>query len=169
MKRGMRRQGGGHATATGMRLFGLAGLVLLLGLAVAGCSRGSYPFDIFQEMHYQPSFRSQEPDRLDVPAEAVPRAMLDRGSTGAELYAVNCAMCHGDTGLGDGPALEAIVRKYGYPPKVDPSLAGDILEHLSDAALEAMIAGGIDLMPPFEKLLSEEERRLIVEYLRQLP
>lgn len=38
---------------------------------------GAYPMDIFTEMHYQQSFRSQETPRLDPPNGSVPTNALD--------------------------------------------------------------------------------------------
>ena len=47
-------------------------LLVVLGTVALACSTGSYPVDVFTEMHYQQSYRSQEPPRL-MPAEgAVP-------------------------------------------------------------------------------------------------
>ena len=36
------------------------------------CKPGAYPVDAFNEMHYQPSQRRLEPDRLAPPPDAVP-------------------------------------------------------------------------------------------------
>ena len=50
----------------------LLGLTLLSVLFLAlGCAQGSYPLDIFYEMHYQKSFKAHEPPRLSVPETAV--------------------------------------------------------------------------------------------------
>lgn len=51
-----------------LALTGLAGGLL----ALAGCSVGAYPNDFFQEMHYSPSVRLQEPARMSPPVGAVP-------------------------------------------------------------------------------------------------
>ena len=56
-----------------------AALRRLLALAFAAaaaavlsaCSVGAYPVDYFQEMHYSPAVRRQEPPVMNVPAEAV--------------------------------------------------------------------------------------------------
>ena len=64
------------------------------GVAAAGiaaCETGAYPVDIFPEMHYQQSYKAQEPDRLDVPVGAVPYYSLKATKTGAELFAINCS------------------------------------------------------------------------------
>ena len=54
------------------RLLPLVGLAIVAGMLAVGCSQGSYPLDIFYEMHYQPSYKVQEPPRLSPPASAVP-------------------------------------------------------------------------------------------------
>ena len=100
----------------------LAGAALtLLGSACA--STNTYPIDFFSEMHYQKSFRAQEPPRLDVPAGVVPvtggepQYTLEEArnlrnplandpqaaARGQELYAANCVSCHGPQGEGNGP------------------------------------------------------------------
>ena len=56
-------------------------LLAALGVVAAACtpgdvgnirSTGAYPIDIFQEMHYNQSFKAQEPPRLAPPAGSVP-------------------------------------------------------------------------------------------------
>jgi len=47
----------------------LLGLALLAGLVATACSQGSYPVDIFYEMHYQQSYRSNEPPSLSPPRQ----------------------------------------------------------------------------------------------------
>ena len=57
----------------------LALLALMAGYALLliGCSRilpssGTYPVDFFPEMHYQQSFKIQEPPSLSAPTGSVP-------------------------------------------------------------------------------------------------
>ncbi len=66
------------------------GLALVLGAVAAACqpgdagnirSTGAYPIDIFQEMHYNQSFKSQEPPRLAPPAQAVSYRGFDEEPT----------------------------------------------------------------------------------------
>ena len=40
-------------------------------VVITGCSVGAYPVDYFQEMHYSPSIRRQEPPIMNVPASSV--------------------------------------------------------------------------------------------------
>ena len=80
---------------------------------------GSNKVQVFTEMHYQPSYRSQEGPRLLTPDGAVPitgaevvltsvdeyDALANPGgdaANGSALYTVNCSVCHGDSLSGDG-------------------------------------------------------------------
>lgn len=119
------------------------------------------------------------------PAETAPASSLDRPQppaeyadkvspklsaadleTGMNKYRINCASCHGETGMGDGPAATAL------DPKPEP-LATTSAE-LSDAYLFWRISeGGMmapfnSSMPAWKTLLSEEEIWQITGYLRSL-
>ena len=153
----------------------LYGIALLVGLlAVAGCSQGSYPLDIFYEMHYQPSYKAHEPPRLSAPASAVPFYPAPRATSfagdGRHLFQVNCSMCHGAGAKGDGPVLQRMEGTYGYIPLVPTDLTpfppDAIVGFLSQSSRPF---GPQSIMPPFAKLLSSEERRLIAEYIDTLP
>ncbi len=153
----------------------LYGIALLAGLlAVAGCSQGSYPLDIFYEMHYQPSYKAHEPPRLSAPESAVPFYPAPRATSfaddGRHLFEVNCSMCHGPGAKGDGPVLQIMEGTYGYTPLVPTDLTT-----FPPNAIEGFLSqtsrpfGPQSIMPPFAKLLSSEERRLIAEYIDTLP
>ena len=83
---------------------------------------GSNKVQIFTEMHYQPSYRSQEGPRIDPPASAVPitgkevllksveeyQALESPGGdarNGQALYALNCLVCHGENMDGQGKVM----------------------------------------------------------------
>lgn len=102
----------------------------------------------------------------DVPdaAAAVPNPLSgDEAATeaGGELYAANCALCHGETGEGDGPAATGM-----EPPPAD--LHADHVQGLSDGALFYIISHGRPdtPMPAWENQLTEDERWQVVNYLR---
>lgn len=104
-------------------VLGLLASTALVLLGSACVSSNTYPIDFFSEMHYQKSFRAQEPPRLDVPAGVVPitggepQYTLEEArnlqnplandpqaaARGQQLYAVNCVACHGPQGDGKGP------------------------------------------------------------------
>ena len=148
----------------------LLGIGLLVGLvALVGCSQGSYPLDVFYEMHYQQSFKVHEPPRLSVPASAVgwfpPPKATSFVDDGQHLYQVNCSMCHGQTGQGDGPVLQKMKTTYGYKPVVTPILTSPEVMLMEPEVIMSFMRSGLTVMPNFSKLLTEDEMRLIAHYV----
>ena len=148
-----------------------------VGIVASGCSQGSYPLDIFYEMHYQPSYKAHEPPRLSVPASAVPWY----GSTPPEsdvlcrigrahLRQANCVMCHGPQGLGNGPVLARMVVDYGYQtvdlPIQNPNLTSEAAKSLDRNGLRGVIEGGVSVMPSFRKLLTADQIQLVLDYVQ---
>ena len=149
------------------------GIVTLFGILVIGCSQGSYPVDIFYEQHYQQSYRSHEPPRLIGVADAVafyPPIVSTVTNTGADLFRVNCQMCHGADAQGTGPVLAKMIENYGYEPIVSPNLTNRPVSFIaSRLEAETRPLGPSSVMPPFGKLLSEAERNAIAKYIGTLP
>ena len=147
----------------------MGALALLVGILAMGCSQGSYPLDVFYEMHYQPSFKDHEPPRLTTPASAVPFYEIQVSNTdGAELYEINCAMCHGAQGKGDGPVLNTMINDYGYVPSVPADLTAvdDPLMIAKDvASVTNIMTGGLTVMPSFSKLLTPEQIDAVSHYV----
>ena len=152
----------------------LFGVAMLAGLAALGCTQGSYPVDIFYEMHYQQSYKAGEPPRLSAPESSVawyPPPISTSFDDGQHLFTVNCSICHGKGGQGDGPVVQKLKETYGYKPVIDPPIVTDnpvenivlILES------ETRFFGPDSVMPPFGKLLSGEERLAIAQYIHTLP
>ncbi|HSB67579.1 MAG TPA: c-type cytochrome [Anaerolineales bacterium] len=135
-------------------------------------------------MEIQPSFRPME-NPLPVPANSVPiegaafvpgagnplnpiaadQASLRRGKT---LYEVNCSLCHGEQGKGDGSVAEELIRK-------PPDLSGTNVTELSDGEIFLVITNGVNPgigyqggMPPLRENLEIEDRWDIVNYVRNL-
>jgi mono/diheme cytochrome c family protein len=77
-------------------------------------------------------------------------------AAGRDLYAVNCAMCHGEGARGDGPMAASL-------PVAPPS----ILEHLghhTGAQLLGLIRNGVPpAMPP--AALTEQEVQMVIDYV----
>lgn len=96
-------------------------------------------------------------------AAALPNPFADEEdlAVGASVYAASCALCHGETGEGDGPAAAGLAM----PPA---DLHADHVQALSDGALFYIISHGKPdtPMPAWEDVLDEEERWRIVNFLR---
>ena len=60
----------GSGTQGNSRLLIVVAVGLLL--LITACGRGSYPIELFSEMHYTQSYKAGEPDRLSPPSESVP-------------------------------------------------------------------------------------------------
>ena len=102
----------------------------------------------------------------DVPDEAAgvqnPIEATDESvSMGAELYANNCAVCHGEEGEGDGPTAASL-----DPAPAD--LHEDHVQGLTDGGLYYIISHGRPetAMPAWEESLSEDERWHVVNFMR---
>ena len=80
---------------------------------------------------------------------------------GAEIYADRCAICHGDTGRGDGPAGAAL-----RPPPADFRV--HLAAGHTDAQLFDWITNGFPgtAMPPFRDQLSPEDRWHVINYIK---
>ena len=78
---------------------------------------------------------------------------------GRKYFAINCAPCHGDKGMGDGPAT-----KYGMP---GINLMTDVTRGRTDGYIFGMIRNGRGLMPPYNRI-EEPDRWDVVNYLRAL-
>ncbi len=157
------------------RLLPLVGLAIVAGLLAVGCSQGSYPLDIFYEMHYQPSYKAQEPPRLSPPASAVPwygstpPQPTSFAGSGKHIFETNCAMCHGATGQGDGQVLARMVVDYGYQTTdaalLNPNLTSEAAKSVDRDGLRNTVANGVNLMPSFSKLLTEGQIELVLDYV----
>jgi mono/diheme cytochrome c family protein len=85
---------------------------------------------------------------------------------GQKLYAANCASCHGDKAMGDGPAAKSLNPQ----PKPLVGRKGE----LSEAYMFWRISeGGLiepfhSVMPAWKMILKEEQIWQVVAYLRTL-
>jgi mono/diheme cytochrome c family protein len=78
---------------------------------------------------------------------------------GKALFAINCAMCHGETSAERGP----VGKKFTPPP---PGLDHDMVKGLSDSAIFTAVTLGFGRMPSFQDKLTPEERWNLVNFLR---
>ena len=164
----------------------LAITVFATGLLV-GCEVGSYPLDIFPEMHYQQSYRTQEPPMVPTPQGSVPvtgkeippnlgQALATENpfaddtqavAAGERLFYVNCSACHGPAGDGVSPvALKYADAGVRAPPSLvaaDGAAVGS-----TDGFIYGIITNGLGNMPGLWKILTPDERWAIVTYLRTI-
>ncbi|MBI2910639.1 MAG: cytochrome c [Chloroflexi bacterium] len=165
-----------------VRALRATGLVLA-GLSLAACSTGAYPLDIFSEMHYQQSFRVQEPPRPPAPAGSVPiqggeprysffetlklrntvPATADNLARAKKLFQVNCQVCHGPRGDGKGP-MAIYFQNAGERTPAD--FTSDAVQGKSDGELFWSISTGLGQMPPFQSLLSAQDRWTLLLFVR---
>jgi mono/diheme cytochrome c family protein len=118
----------------------------------------------------------QESPRRAAPAEAIPvqgpvliagqpatRRLpdtLESQERGKTLFAINCAVCHGSTGGGDG-----LLTKYFQET---PALNGERVQNLSDDDVFLVITNGKNRMPSLAENLSPGETWDIINYVRSL-
>ncbi len=95
------------------------------------------------------------------PASEPVAASPDSLQRGAILFDINCKMCHGANGDGQGT-----LRNFFSPHPAD--LTGEEVNNLSDDGIFTVIIQGRDLMPPQAEGLSVEESWDIVNYVRQM-
>jgi mono/diheme cytochrome c family protein len=169
------------STSLGVIIRRLATLFAAAGLAFAVLLLFTY--DILKLewpsfMEIQPSYRPME-NPLPVPARSIPiegpayipgldapenpiepdEASLARGQ---ELFAINCQMCHGQTGEGTGPIAPFLANRPA-------NLTSDVVQSKSDGSMFLTITNGIaGKMPPLNENLLVSERWDVVNYLRTL-
>ncbi len=129
-------------------------------------------------MEIQPSFDNQE-SPLPVPARSIPvdgpasipnmgapvnpvpadEVSVERGTT---LFTLNCVMCHGMSGEGDGQIAAILANKPA-------NLTSIITQSKSDGALFMTITNGVNgKMPPMVENLTVRDRWDVVNYIRTL-
>jgi mono/diheme cytochrome c family protein len=79
---------------------------------------------------------------------------------GRMYYQINCAVCHGEAGKGDGPILRT---KAMFPP----ALAMGAAVAMSDGAIWGIIRNGRGAMPSYARI-EELDRWDVVNYIRGL-
>jgi len=80
-------------------------------------------------------------------------------ANGRKYYQINCSPCHGEKGMGDGPATQ-----FGMP---GINLTTDVTRGRADGYIFGMIRNGRGLMPPYNRI-EEMDRWDVVNYLRGL-
>ena len=129
-------------------------------------------------MEIQPSYRPMEnplpPPESSIPIEGaisipgmgVPENPVEADDAslarGAELFAINCKMCHGPTGNGRGPIAAFLKNKPA-------NLTSELVQSKSDGSFFLTISNGITgRMPPLNENLTVRERWDVVNFIRTL-
>ena len=99
---------------------------------------------------------------VNAAAEAIRQQPIDASAAtpGRAVYAQNCAACHGDRALGDGPAGASLAVK-------PLDLTVHALQH-DEAYLIVAIASGRGAMPAFRGKLTTEQIFQVTSFIRQL-
>jgi mono/diheme cytochrome c family protein len=134
--------------------------------------------DFISFMEIQPSFDVQEKP-LPVPARSIPiegpafipnmgaptnpvpadDVSISRGQT---LFSINCVMCHGPNGEGNGQLAALIANKPA-------NLTSIITQSKTDGALFLTITNGVQgKMPPMVENLTVRDRWDVINYIRTL-
>jgi mono/diheme cytochrome c family protein len=154
---------------------GLILLVLTVGLLA---SYEVINIEFISWMENQPSIRPMEMP-FPVPEGSVPiQGAAYVGGIGAPenpveadeisiergliLYDINCRLCHGSLGTGDGPVAAFLAN---VPPRnlIDPTVAA-----FSDGDIFLVITNGTQFMPPLDMNLDVRSRWDVVNYVRVL-
>ena len=92
-----------------------------------------------------------------IPMQVTPEFM----HRGAERFNINCAVCHGPTGAGDG-----IVKQYGLTTVV--TLQDERIRNMSDGEIFQTITHGKNTMMSYGGSVTVPDRWAIIAYLRAL-
>ena len=81
---------------------------------------------------------------------------------GRQLFAKNCAVCHGAEGRGDGAAAAALPQRPEDLSNIAPP------PNFPDGVVAYRIANGVKMMPAFKSTLSENEIWDLLNFIRSL-
>jgi len=157
-------------------------VLLTLGVLLAIVMIFSYDvikIDWLSFMEIQPTNKQMEnplpPPPNSIPIEgaiAIPGMGAPKNPTGAdeaslkrgaELYAINCQMCHGVTGQGNGSVAPFLIN---FKPA---NLTSDVVQSKSDGSIFLTISKGLEgRMPALNENLTVTERWDVVNFIRTL-
>ena len=150
------------------------GAALAERIAVDADTRTQSPSDVFAELRADPALKSYGDLRLwDTVAFAWKRAAGDDAiARGRQLYARDCAACHGESGAGDGPAGRNLPGRtvIDTHAKRGPADFTDTAQMLgaSDVLLQGKILrGGMGTgMPEWRSLYTDQEMWDVISFVR---
>ena len=125
-------------------------------IAVMMCA-GTLTFALAAPQDREPWEVSEEARAVENPVAASDDVVEEGGA----LFEKNCVMCHGETGKGDGPMTARI------PAPPDLTVA-ETQERMTDGEIFYKITVGKPPMRGMEDRLSEDERWMLVHFIRSL-
>jgi mono/diheme cytochrome c family protein len=125
-----------------------------IGLLLAGTV---WPVGLFADPPQQEWKAPARAERKKSPIPADAKSI----AAGKVVFTAQCFSCHGPAGKGDGPAAKDLNPK----PR---DLSDQKILSQTDGALFWKISTGRKPMPEFEKLISEDERWHVINYVRTL-
>jgi cbb3-type cytochrome c oxidase subunit III len=139
--------------------FSVLATLLLIALVVTACSR---------DRQAEPA-ASLVPPFLDTPVASRPARTDATLATGKALYDKNCAHCHGEQGDGNGfgaPHLSPAPRDFVAAQFKFRTTGTGALP--TDDDLFRVVSRGLNGtgMPPWQYLLTDEERWAVVDYIK---
>jgi mono/diheme cytochrome c family protein len=107
-----------------------------------------------------------KPSASAKPAAAAAKATPESIASGETIFKRQCQMCHGATGMGDGPAAKTLKGKL-------PNLADKAtLAKVTDDDIHELVENGkkseIGNMPAFKSKLKAEEIQDVINYVHTL-
>ncbi|MFQ5890318.1 MAG: c-type cytochrome [Gemmatimonadota bacterium] len=107
---------------------------------------------------------TQEPslEPVEVPLLASAEIGFLPAADSAGIYEKQCSACHGSEGKGDGPAAAALTP---HPTDLTDT---ERIGALRDEELLEVLKNGKGAMPGFARLLTEEELKAVLGYVRRL-
>ena len=115
-------------------------------------------------------YEDTEPERLRATNEIItnPFPITEEGmARGKMLYDINCGICHGEKGAGEG-YLVSEKNPYAVYPAQPAILTNDTFTYTSNGRLYHAIMHGKNVMGGYADKLSYEERWQVIHYIRSL-
>jgi mono/diheme cytochrome c family protein len=160
------------------RLVILLGVVVFASAVIMIFTFGVVTIDWNSFMKIQPAFRPMD-DPLPIPTDSIPiegaafipgtgapanpvKADAVSVGRGEELFNIDCALCHGPQGKGNGPVASYLKNKPA-------DLTSPAVQALGDGAIFLVITSGVPgKMPALNENLLVRERWDVVNYVRTL-
>jgi mono/diheme cytochrome c family protein len=134
------------------------GRALAIGMVSAVIAFAIRPIAAQNPPDYKPWVAPDDARKVKNPLMPTPENL----AAGEQTFMDNCALCHGEKGMGDGPGGKTI--KIHPANFTDPKL----MAQETDGSLFWKMSNGRGPMPSWKDTLEEKERWQLVLYIRKL-